>query len=108
MLGKIGGFLALLGIIAAPITSGDTAFRSTLLILADIFKCTIICNSVCFNTNGFWHHMALFRLKQPSLGYSGIVDDYRLFELYCYVLLDYSGASYVYDNGMRYLYINRS
>lgn len=38
MLGKIGGVLALLGIVAAPITSGDTAFRSARLILADILK----------------------------------------------------------------------
>ncbi|MEP3837671.1 MAG: carbon starvation protein A [Algibacter sp.] len=38
MLGNIGGVLALLGIVAAPITSGDTAFRSARLILADIFK----------------------------------------------------------------------
>lgn len=38
MLGKIGGVLALLGIVAAPITSGDTAFRSARLILSDIFK----------------------------------------------------------------------
>ena len=38
MLGKVGGILALLGIVAAPITSGDTAFRSARLILADIFK----------------------------------------------------------------------
>lgn len=38
MLGTVGGFLALLGIVAAPITSGDTAFRSARLILADIFK----------------------------------------------------------------------
>ncbi len=38
MLGKVGGVLALLGIVAAPITSGDTAFRSARLILADIFK----------------------------------------------------------------------
>lgn len=37
MLGKFGGILALLGIVAAPITSGDTAFRSARLILADIF-----------------------------------------------------------------------
>ncbi|MEM9142149.1 MAG: carbon starvation protein A [Bacteroidota bacterium] len=37
MLGKVGGILALLGIVFAPITSGDTAFRSTRLILADIF-----------------------------------------------------------------------
>ncbi|WP_445733470.1 carbon starvation CstA family protein [Mariniflexile sp.] len=38
MLGGFGGILALLGIVAAPITSGDTAFRSARLILADIFK----------------------------------------------------------------------
>lgn len=38
MLGSIGGILALLGIVAAPITSGDTAFRSARLILGDIFK----------------------------------------------------------------------
>jgi len=38
MLGGIGGILALLGIVAAPITSGDTAFRSARLILSDIFK----------------------------------------------------------------------
>ncbi|NIJ44821.1 carbon starvation protein CstA [Wenyingzhuangia heitensis] len=38
MLGKFGGVLAVLGIVAAPITSGDTAFRSARLILADTFK----------------------------------------------------------------------
>ncbi|MDO6518775.1 carbon starvation CstA family protein [Zobellia uliginosa] len=38
MLGHVGGILALLGIVAAPITSGDTAFRSARLILSDIFK----------------------------------------------------------------------
>ena len=34
-LGTIGGVLAVLGVIAAPITSGDTAFRSARLIIAD-------------------------------------------------------------------------
>ncbi len=38
MLGSLGGFLALLGIVAAPITSGDTAFRSARLILSDVLK----------------------------------------------------------------------
>jgi len=38
LLGKIGGILALLGVVAAPITSGDTAFRSARLIIADILK----------------------------------------------------------------------
>ena len=34
-LGVVGGILALLGVVAAPITSGDTALRSGRLILAD-------------------------------------------------------------------------
>lgn len=37
MLGVVGGVLALLGVVAAPITSGDTAFRSARLIVADMF-----------------------------------------------------------------------
>ena len=36
MLGIVGGILALLGVVAAPITSGDTAFRSARLIIADM------------------------------------------------------------------------
>ena len=35
-LGAVGGILAVLGVIAAPITSGDTAMRSARLILADM------------------------------------------------------------------------
>lgn len=35
-LGVVGSVLAVLGVVAAPITSGDTAFRSARLILADI------------------------------------------------------------------------
>lgn len=34
-LGQVGAVLALLGVVAAPITSGDTAFRSARLITAD-------------------------------------------------------------------------
>ena len=37
-LGTVGGILAMLGIVAAPITSGDTALRSARLIAADFFK----------------------------------------------------------------------
>lgn len=36
-LGPVGGVLAILGVVAAPITSGDTAFRSARLIIADFF-----------------------------------------------------------------------
>lgn len=37
-LGVAGGILALLGVVAAPITSGDTAFRSARLIIADVIS----------------------------------------------------------------------
>lgn len=37
-LGQFGGFLAILGVIAAPITSGDTALRTARLITADFLK----------------------------------------------------------------------
>ncbi|MCP3942314.1 MAG: carbon starvation protein A [Desulfobacteraceae bacterium] len=38
LLGNVGDFLAILGVIILPITSGDTAFRSARLIIADTFK----------------------------------------------------------------------
>ena len=38
VLGTFGGILAIIGVIVCPITSGDTAFRSARLILAETFK----------------------------------------------------------------------
>lgn len=38
LMGSLGGMLAILGVIACPITSGDTAFRSLRLIFADMFQ----------------------------------------------------------------------
>ena len=38
LLGPIGGVLAMLGVIVCPITSGDTAFRSARLTIADAMK----------------------------------------------------------------------
>lgn len=35
VLGPVGGALAILGVVACPITSGDTAFRSARLTIAD-------------------------------------------------------------------------
>ena len=37
-LGRVGSILAVLGVVIAPITSGDTAFRSARLIIADMLK----------------------------------------------------------------------
>ena len=36
MLGTVGGVLAVIGVVVCPVTSGDTAFRSARLILAEI------------------------------------------------------------------------
>ena len=38
LLGPVGGVLAMIGVIACPITSGDTALRSARLTIADWFK----------------------------------------------------------------------
>ncbi|QBP41854.1 carbon starvation CstA family protein [Paenisporosarcina antarctica] len=38
LLGSIGGTLAIIGVIILPITSGDTAFRSARMIIADYFN----------------------------------------------------------------------
>lgn len=38
MLGVVGGLLSLVGVVAAPITSGDTAFRSARLLVADFLR----------------------------------------------------------------------
>ena len=37
-MGPVGGVLAMIGVIACPITSGDTAFRSCRLTIADWFR----------------------------------------------------------------------
>jgi carbon starvation protein CstA len=38
LLGSVGGVLAIIGVVVLPVTSGDTAFRSARLIIADVFK----------------------------------------------------------------------
>lgn len=38
LLGPVGGALAILGVVACPVTSGDTAFRSARLTIADFLK----------------------------------------------------------------------
>lgn len=37
-MGTVGAFLAVLGVVVAPVTSGDTAFRSARLIVADFMR----------------------------------------------------------------------
>lgn len=49
-LGTVGGILAILGVIAAPITSGDTALRSARLIVADFLH---------FSQNKIWRRLTI-------------------------------------------------
>ncbi|MDR1727706.1 MAG: carbon starvation protein A [Acidobacteriota bacterium] len=49
-LGGVGGFLAILGVVAAPITSGDTALRSARLIAADFLH---------FDQKPLWKRLAV-------------------------------------------------
>lgn len=49
-LGQIGGAMAVLGVVMAPISTGDTALRSARLIFADIFH---------FNQDKIWRRLAL-------------------------------------------------
>ncbi len=49
-LGTVGAVLAILGVVAAPVTSGDTAFRSARLIMADFLR---------FRQDKIWRRLAL-------------------------------------------------
>jgi carbon starvation protein CstA len=68
LLGSVGGALAMLGVIACPITSGDTAFRSARLTLADWFK---------FNQKDWRKRLAL---TVPILGAGYLIStmDYQI------------------------------
>ena len=49
-LGTVGGVLAVLGVIVAPISSGDTALRSARLIVADVLK---------IKQSKLWHRLSI-------------------------------------------------
>ena len=60
-MGKLGGALALLGVVACPISSGDTAYRSARLTIADWFKVD----------QGNWKKRLLLTL--PLLGIGAVI-----------------------------------
>lgn len=71
-LGVAGGILALLGVIAAPITSGDTALRSARLIAADFMK---------IPQKRLWHRLAL-SLPLFVLVFAIMLIDFNVLWLY--------------------------
>lgn len=82
-LGKVGAVLAVLGVVAAPITSGDTAFRSARLIAADfmhykqnkIYKRIILCVPIFavsiilmfINFDILWRYFAWFNQSLATI-----------------------------------------
>ena len=87
-MGTAGVALAMVGVIACPITSGDTAFRSARLVLADWFKIDqgkmqkrlVLCvpllgvGAICMDIMDYIHRMEILQLDQPDTGYDRSVD----------------------------------
>ena len=67
-LGTFGGLLAIIGVIAAPITTGDTALRSARLIAADFLK---------FDQSKFWKRLAL-SLPVFALSFLVMLIDFKV------------------------------
>ena len=67
-MGKVGGALALLGVIVCPISSGDTAYRSARLTIADWFKVD----------QGNWKKRLLLTLPLLAVGTAICYVDYSI------------------------------
>lgn len=67
-LGRVGGILAIIGVIAAPITTGDTALRSARLIVADFTR---------FAQNRLWQR-ALISLPLFALTFAVMMIDFNV------------------------------
>ena len=95
-LGQAGAIIAIIGVVVCPITSGDTAFRSLRLILADSFKLNQkpILNRILLAAPLF--AVAYFFCKvdfQTAWNYLGIANQ----TLACLVL--WTGAVYLINKG---------
>ena len=123
-LGAIGGVLAILGVIAAPITSGDTAFRSARLIVADFLgwnkksmrRRLYICIPMFVlaiglllyslrDANGFNMIWRYFCLGKSDIGCVYLVGYNSFSGGIQETLYHYFGTGTVYDMCMFYLYM---
>ncbi len=106
-----GGILAFLGVVIPPITSGDTAFRSSRLILAEYFNMNrrycataslmalpLFCYRWHPDSSWFRHHLAL-----PAFGVerivnsNDVVDSFSLPTSSQWTALGNNGSSYLHD-----------
>lgn len=98
--GLVGGILAIAGVIAAPITSGDTALRSARLIIADIMK---------LDQSKIWKRI-LVSLPIFIVTYVVMKTDFEVLWRYfawtnqtLSVFMLWAGAAYLARNGRFYL-----
>ena len=82
LMGSVGGVLAMIGVIACPITSGDTAFRSARLVshrpvqrgqARRPVRPPAGCGRIHRHQPGFQCPLAVFLLVQPDAGHAGAV-----------------------------------
>ena len=121
-MGGIGIALAMLGVIACPITSGDTAFRSARLVLADWFKIDQKSMEEPSDPlhpragrrrhprhrqrprqDRLHHHLALLQLDQPDPGYDRSVGRFHVPLLRQEELLDHRCPRYLHERRLRHL-----
>ena len=102
-MGKIGIILAMLGVIACPITSGDTAFRSARLTLADWFKLDMgnwkVRLALC-RLHRLPDHLALLLLVQPDPGYDRAVGRRHVPGSEQAQLLDLRRSRHLHERGL--------
>ncbi|HAM98074.1 MAG TPA: carbon starvation protein A [Marinilabiliales bacterium] len=90
--GKVGAALTIIGVIAAPITTGDTAFRSARLTIADMFR--IKQGSMA---NRLWISVPMFVLAYvlTQIEFSTIWKFLGLFNQFLSVIVLWMGAVYL-------------
>lgn len=99
MLGAIGGTLAVIGIIILPITSGDTAFRSARMILADYFN---ICQKKI--SNRLWVAVPIFAISfmLTSMDFSLLWRYFSWANQSTAMIALWIGATYLFLHGKNY------
>ena len=119
-MGGVGIALAMIGVVVCPITSGDTAFRSARLTLADWFKIDqdSYANRLALhpvlgvalflgigNALGFISHryLALLQLDQPDSGYDPILWAASMYLFQEEELLDRAVPCYLHERSFFYL-----
>ena len=101
--GKLGAAITILGVIAAPITTGDTAFRSARLIIADAFK--ISQSSI---VKRLWISIPLFAVGfvLTQINFSTIWKFLGLFNQFLSVIMLWTGAMYLAKEKKNHWYLS--